>query len=158
MCKHGLTRKGHHNLIYKIWDGMKQRCFNSNNKRYRNYGGRGIYICQEWENDFKSFYNWAVSHGWEKGKKMDRKNNNKPYSPDNCHFTTLKINNQNRTISKWWFINWECFDSICEASKFFNTSTSNIQRWCEGKKQVGKKNKIYYTPPKPGCYSIRKYQ
>lgn len=74
---------------------MKQRCYNPNNKYYYRYGGRGITICDEWRNNFLEFYNWAISSGWKKELSIERKNNNKDYSPDNCYWATPKEQSRN---------------------------------------------------------------
>lgn len=71
---------------------MKRRCFNKNDPAYKNYGGRGITICNEWLNDFMTFYNWAEAHGIKKGLDIDRIDNDGDYSPSNCRFTTRKEN------------------------------------------------------------------
>ena len=90
--KHGLwgTR------LYIIWGNMVQRCTNSNNNNYPNYGGRGISICDEWRNDFKSFYNWAIANGYSDNLQIDRINNDGDYEPGNCRWLTA-INNLNNT-------------------------------------------------------------
>lgn len=90
--KHGLRE----HPLYHVWFIMKQRCSDNSVKDYPNYGGRGIYVCHEWENDFQSFYDWSISHGYETGLQIDRIDNDGPYSPDNCRFVTLKENCNNR--------------------------------------------------------------
>ena len=65
-------------------------------KGYADYGGRGIKICQEWLNDNRSFFEWAIKNGWKDGLYIDRKDNDKDYSPDNCRFVTRDVNNNNR--------------------------------------------------------------
>lgn len=95
---HGLSKTP----IYFIWKGMRQRCYNPKNKRFHRYGGRGIKICEEWE-DPKSFIKWALENGYKKGLTIERENNDSNYAPDNCCFVTTKINNQNSsncTITK----------------------------------------------------------
>jgi hypothetical protein len=93
-----------HNLykhpLYGVWEGMKQRCYNTNAKYYENYGGRGIKVCDEWVNDPKSFVEWGLSHGHEKGLQIDRKDNNGIYSPENCRFVTHSTNSANQRVKK----------------------------------------------------------
>jgi len=89
--KHGLYK---HPLNH-IWVNIRNRCKNKNQQSYKDYGGRGIYVCKEWD-DFKSFYQWAILNGWQKGLQIDRKNNDGPYSPDNCRVVTAKVNSNNR--------------------------------------------------------------
>ena len=78
--KHGL--KNHR--LYHIWGGMKARCNNPNSNCYKDYGERGISVCDEWNNNFVSFYEWAVSHGYKDDLTIERVNVNKGYEPSNC--------------------------------------------------------------------------
>ena len=88
--KHSLSDSN----LYDVWVNMKQRCLNKNNPNYKNYGGRGITVCDEWINDFIKFKEWSIENGYEKGLNLDRKDNNKGYYPENCRFITY-IENQN---------------------------------------------------------------
>ena len=82
--------------LYHIWQGIKSRCGNPNNTRYKNYGGRGITICDEWV-DFENFKEWALSHGYQENLTIERKDTNGDYEPDNCTFTATYYQNRNRT-------------------------------------------------------------
>ena len=88
--------------LYNIWGNIKSRILNSKNKDYTNYGGRGITICEEWKNDFMSFYNWAMENGYEenKGLSIDRIDNEGNYCPENCRWTTQTIQSRNTRIHK----------------------------------------------------------
>lgn len=92
---HGLTNT----KLYGVWHTMKSRCFNPNNKKYKNYGGRGITVCDEWRHDFQAFYDWAMSHGYEEGLTLDRVDNDRGYCPENCRWADWKTqaNNMRRT-------------------------------------------------------------
>lgn len=79
--------------IKHIWESMNARCYSTNHIHYKDYGGRGITICDEWLNNFESFYQWAISHGYNDRLTIDRIDNEKPYGPDNCHFV-LNIDQQ----------------------------------------------------------------
>ena len=69
---------------------MKQRCYNKNKDNYKWYGGRGISVCDEWLNNFMSFYDWSINNGYKDGLKIDRIDVNKNYCPENCRFITQK--------------------------------------------------------------------
>lgn len=96
--KHGLTS----HPLYIIWVDMRQRggvlkCCDEYKRN--NYVDRGITVCDEWRDDFMAFYNWAIVNGWKEGLQLDRKDNNKGYSPDNCHFVTPSENSRNKRNS-----------------------------------------------------------
>ena len=80
--------------IFKIYQGMIQRCYNPNNKNFTDYGGKGIGICEDWLNNPKSFEDWAISHGYENDLTIDRIDSNKNYCPDNCQWITLEENSR----------------------------------------------------------------
>jgi len=73
---------------------MIERCDNAGSRSYADYGERGITVCREWR-DRDVFIAWAQSHGWQAGLQIDRRNNDRGYSPDNCRFVTAKANQRN---------------------------------------------------------------
>ena len=89
-----------HTRLYQIWSGMKQRCFNPRATKYELYGGRGITVCEEWKNDFKSFYDWAVSHGYQDNLTIDRIDSDGNYEPFNCQWITLRENGRRGNIKR----------------------------------------------------------
>jgi hypothetical protein len=108
------THKMSNTRLFNIWSGMRDRCYNPNNKNYNNYGGRGIIICDEWKNDFQSFYNWAINNGYSEDLTIDRKNVNGNYESSNCRWATpleqqnnirrnfnIEINGETKSISEW---------------------------------------------------------
>lgn len=82
--------------MYRIWSGMKRRCYNQNAINYNNYGGRGITVCDEWLNDFDAFQKWALAHGYADNLTIDRIDNYKGYSPDNCQWITIQEQQHHR--------------------------------------------------------------
>lgn len=95
---HGMSRgsKHKHTGLFQRWSNIKDRCCNPKSKDYGRYGGRGITICDEWKLDYVSFYNWAIANGYSEGLQIDRKDNSKGYSPDNCRWASPKENSNNR--------------------------------------------------------------
>lgn len=86
--------------LYNIYSHMKSRCYDSNNDHYKWYAARGITICDEWLNDFMSFYEWAMNNGYKENLTLDRIDNDKGYSPDNCRWTTMKVQVRNRSNTR----------------------------------------------------------
>lgn len=92
--KHGLSN----HPTYGIWQNMKNRCYNENAKSYKDYGAKGITVCDEWMGSVLSFHRWAIDNKWEAHLQIDRKDNNGPYCPDNCHFVTKGVTLFNKGI------------------------------------------------------------
>jgi len=88
LTKHGLASNSGKHPIYKAYGNMISRCYNEKIKEYKNYGGRGVIVCEEWRNSFDSFYQWAINNGWENGLSLDRYPNNETgiYEPSNCRW------------------------------------------------------------------------
>lgn len=98
LTTHGL--KNH--PLHITWTNMLFRCMNSNYTGYKNYGGRGIAVCSEWQDDFKAFYDYAsqLPHCGEKGYSIDRINNDGNYEPGNVRWATRLEQNLNRRMSR----------------------------------------------------------
>ena len=94
-----------HNLskhpLYRVWDAIRYRCNNPNASNFKNYGGRGIKISDEWNNNFLNFYNWAIENNWSKELEIDRINNDLGYSRENCRIVSSKENARNRRNLKY---------------------------------------------------------
>jgi len=89
--KHGMVGT----RLYGLWKSMKTRCYIKSHKGYKEYGGRGIKVCEEWHN-FKNFYKWASLNGYKDNLSIDRIDNNKGYEPSNCRWITLKQQQYNK--------------------------------------------------------------
>jgi len=117
---HGLTN----HKLYSVYSSIKQRCYDKNSHKYKNYGGRGITICDEWRNDFKKFYDWAINNGYKEEKlpnginnlTIGRIDNDSNYCPENCRWETNKQQMNNMTTSH--FITYK-------------GKTKTMKQWCE---------------------------
>jgi hypothetical protein len=101
--KHGMCKT----RLHRIWLHMKERCSNPNCKAYPDYGGRGIKVCESWNCDFKSFYDWAISNGYEERLTIERINVNGNYEPNNCKWATTEQQANNKRSSAFITINGE---------------------------------------------------
>lgn len=128
-CRRYETKNQTHGMrktrIYSIWCGMRARCFRKSDKNYERYGAAGISICDEWKNDFVSFYNWSMGNGYAEDLTIDRKDNAKGYCPENCRWITqgeqqrnktnnvlLEYNGETKTLSEWCRIMGEPYSKI----------------------------------------------
>ena len=91
--------------LYGVWKGMRQRCYRENSKHYKDYGGRGITVCDEWRGSYLSFRGWALENGYRFGLTIDRRDNDKGYYPDNCHWITHKQQQFNKRDNRLIVIN-----------------------------------------------------
>lgn len=91
--KHGLSK----HPLYRTWINMRSRCNNPNSTKYEIYGGKGISVCDEWENSIELFYRWAIDNGWRKGLTIDRINSDSDYCPSNCRWVDYKVQANNTT-------------------------------------------------------------
>lgn len=101
------THGDSHTRLFRIWTGIKTRCFDKNDKTYKRYGGRGISMCQEWKDDFTKFRDWALANGYSDELTCDRIDNDKGYSPDNCRWATYKQQGRNTSKNTLLTINGE---------------------------------------------------
>lgn len=112
LYKHGMSNA----RINKIYRAIKDRCYRSNCAAYASYGGRGIKMCDEWKDDFITFYKWAMNNGYNDDLTIDRIDVNGDYCPENCRWVSHKIQQNNRTNNVRVTI-----DGI----------TRTISEWCE---------------------------
>ncbi len=99
--KHGMSKT----RLYRIWTKLKHRCYNPKNKSYKDYGGRGIAVCDEWLHDFKAFYDWAMANGYRDDLSIDRIDSDKGYSQDNCRWANSKGQVRNRRTTRYVTVN-----------------------------------------------------
>lgn len=104
VSKNRITHGKTNEILYRVWANIIQRCENEKIKNFKNYGGRGIAVCDEWRHDFIAFYNWAIANRWSKGLEIDRRNNDGNYEPGNCRIVTRKINCNNTRRCKMFML------------------------------------------------------
>lgn len=110
--------------LYSIYQNMLGRCYNKNNPRYKDWGGRGIKVCDEWLNDFQAFYDWAMNNGYKENLTIDRIDNNKGYTPSNCQWLTLYEQSQNRRNT----LNVRYHNKVQSISKWINELNLSVTR------------------------------
>lgn len=113
--------------LFKIWSGMKERCYRTKHKHYKNYGGRGIEICTEWKDDYLTFKQWALCNGYKENLTLDRINVNGNYEPQNCRWTTVKEQMNNKRNNHLIKIEGEML-TISQISEKYNIPKSTV-RW-----------------------------
>ena len=118
---HGFSKK---EQLYSTWKSMRCRCFNKQDKSYKNYGERGITICEEWK-DYSAFREWALSNGYIPGLSIDRIDNNGNYCPENCRWTTVAVQNSNKRNNVFLAYNGETY-SPTELAKIKNIPVHRI--------------------------------
>lgn len=87
--------------LYSIWHNMKSRCYYPKSEHFQYYGGRGITVCDEWRNSFKTFYEWAVANGYRGDLTIDRKDTNGNYEPSNCRWVDMVAQNNHTSKNNY---------------------------------------------------------
>lgn len=140
ISSHGET----HTRLYKIWEAMHERCERKSHKHYDNYGGRGISVCDEWE-EYIPFRDWAIDNGYSDDLTLDRKNTDGNYSPDNCRWTNMKEQQNNKRNNRR--LTW-------------NGETKTIAEWSDivGIKQttIKERLKLGWSVEQALCTPVRK--
>lgn len=132
-----LTKFHRHKLSHsKLWDAyysMKSRCYDKMDKRYSDYGGRGIKVCEEWLNSFDAFAKWSFENGFANHLQIDRIDNNGNYEPLNCRWVTRKENCRNRRSNVLIEYNGEMVTLVEFAEKTsipYKTAYSRYRKVC----------------------------
>lgn len=110
---HGASKEnGKRSKLYSIWIGMRRRCYNKNSINYNDYGLRGITVCDDWKDDFEKFKEWALSSGYDPTLTIDRIENDKGYSPENCRWIGSKAQARNRRSNNVITFNGETHTAV----------------------------------------------
>lgn len=137
--KHGLTNS----KIYNIWSGMKRRTTDPKQENYKNYGGRGITVCDEWLDDFQSFYDWSMNNGYKEGLSIERVDTNGNYDPSNCRWIEpidQYYNKRNTVLVE--------IDGIKKTYKEWTEQLGVNRWWIESRVRKGLYKKHYLYPKK----------
>lgn len=124
--KHGhAVRNATKERLYNIWIGMRRRCLDEKDKGYHNYGERGITICPEWVDDYDTFRTWAYNNGYEDSLTIDRIDNDKGYSPNNCRWVNMQVQSNNTRFNHHITYHGETH-TIAEWGRIFGISANII--------------------------------
>lgn len=108
-CKkksHGVKHGGARHPLYRVYYGMKQRCYNPQSEKVAKiYKNKGITVCDAWLSDYGKFYQWALANGYKKGLTIDRIDSSKGYSPENCRIVDYTTQNYNRSNTRYLTLN-----------------------------------------------------
>lgn len=118
--------KVHDKRIYQTWYHMIHRCENPNNVQYKNYGGRGIKVCEEWH-DYDKFAKWAINNGYNEQLTIDRINCNGNYEPQNCRWATMKQQLNNTRVNRFITSNGVT-KTLTEWSEYYNVDYKKLER------------------------------
>ena len=123
--------------LYGIWNGLKDRCYNSNNAQYHNYGGRGIKVCEEWQ-EFIPFKEWALNNGYTDTLTLDRTDFDGDYEPNNCRWITIQAQQYNKRNNHLLTYNGRT-QTLIEWAKERGIKYNTLQaRICRGHWSVGR--------------------
>lgn len=133
---HGDGRKnGQNHRLYVSWQGMLGRCYNSNAIQYKDWGGRGINVCDDWKNNYEVFKEWALNNGYKDNLTLDRIDVNGNYCPENCRWITKVEQNKNTRKCKHIEYNGNTY-TIPELAKIFNISANQLRYWLFNKEKT----------------------
>ena len=115
--------------LYYVYMNIKTRCYNPKYYLFNHYGGKGITVCNEWlgEDGFNNFYKWALDNGYSDELSIDRIDNSKGYSPDNCRWVSMQTQQNNRTNNRIITVDEESH-TMAEWSRISGIHYNTIQR------------------------------
>lgn len=135
---------------YTSYHNMIARCHRPSNKRFKDYGGKGITVCDRWR---RSFLHFLSDMGeCPAGYQIDRIDNRKPYEPGNCRWASRKINQRNRSNSSRWIVNGVTYETCGDAGIANQVNAATVRQWCLGRLAAGR-----WYAPKQNCGVIRLY-
>ena len=160
------THRQSESRLYETWSGMKKRCYNPNSKSFSAYGGRGIEVCDEWKDDFQSFYDWAISNGYSDDLTIDRIDVYGNYSPENCRWVDKLTQANNCRTNHYLTFNGKT-QSIAEWARELGVSDSlirqrivtlgwSVERALTEPSRVKAYKKRCTTYRKNGCYFVER--
>lgn len=124
-----------HTKLFYIWQDLRKRCKNKSHHAYKYYGGRGIKVCKEWEESYINFKEWAINNGFKEGLTIDRVCNNLEYSPKNCRWVTMKVQNNNKRSNHYVYIFGEKL-TLAQVSEKYNITPGKINYWLKKGKKI----------------------
>jgi hypothetical protein len=144
-----LTRKGlsaKNKRLYTTFCHINDRCYNPKNVKYKYYGKRGIFVCEEWRSSFENFLNWSLFNGYKENLTLDRIDVNKGYSPDNCRWVDMHVQVTNRNINKnntsgYVGVSWDKNRNKWHSSIVYNYKSISIGRYSDKKEALDARNR-----------------
>lgn len=112
--------------LYSIWRGMKKRCYQPTSAGYKNYGGRGITVCDEWIASYESFRDWSLANGYADGLTLDRIDLNGNYEPSNCRYASYLEQENNKRNSHFIEVNGVKL-TVTQWARITNTPPSTLK-------------------------------
>lgn len=148
--QHGHTRAQKPSREYVAWANMVARCHNPKNKRFEDYGDKGITVCDEWRGSFQAFIDDMGS--CPDGFTIDRKDNTQGYHAGNCRWASRTEQQRNRGVSVLWVVDGVKYPIANEAAKVHGVSVNTIMAWCKGRVAKGRA-----YPPRDNCKTVPIY-
>lgn len=147
------THKESRSRLYRVWIGMKGRCNNCKNKAYSYYGGRGIKVCQDWNESYALFRDWALANGYQENLTIDRIDVNGNYCPENCRWVSMKVqmnntranrritlNGETKTMAEWSESTGLSYETIRNRTIKGKPADEVLQMPKAGREKCGNKN------------------